>query len=139
MDLEMVLDLLEKHGIDNIALAHDIQTLAKESYQDGRFDESFWWVHQDTDDAWIGQFDFDTEEEIFGDIPYQTDLHSKLDVDKLQAKQIENSDMADAILSMFDEKDCIPPSQELIDAYERFKKANIKIDLDKPLDEEDED
>ena len=134
MDIELIMDVLNKHGITNIALAEDIHTLAKECYNDGRHDEAFWWSQQDGDDAWVGQFDLDTGEEIeplaLGDVP---------NINEIQAKQIENSDMSDAILSMFDDEVFVPPSQELLEAYERYKLMNIKIDLDKPLKDQDDD
>ena len=90
MDIDLIMDVLEKHGIANIDLAGDIQTLAKESYLDGKFDAEHWWYYQDQDEGWVAQWDFDTGEEItnYGDIPYQPDLHSKLDVEALQKSRL---------------------------------------------------
>lgn len=137
MDIELILDVLNKHGVTNIALAEDIQTLAKECYKDGAFDESNWWMYQDTDNEWIAQFELAkdimeedkdvlsslaTGEEIIGDVPYLAELSEK---------------DAETFTQMLEQSN--PPNQELLDAYERYKKANIKFDLDKPLDEQNED
>lgn len=53
MDIDFIMELLEKHKINNIELARDIQTLAKECYLDGKFDEGEWWMIQDKDTDWI--------------------------------------------------------------------------------------
>lgn len=122
MDIDLIMDVLEKHGIANIDLAGDIQTLAKESYLDGKFDAEHWWAYQDQDEEWVAQWELAkgimeadkdvlnslaTGEEItnYGDIPYQPDLHSKLDVEALQKKQIENGDLKDAINQFLEEYD----------------------------------
>lgn len=131
MDIELIMDVLNKHNITNIALAEDIQTLAKECYSDGRYDEAFWWQEQDGDDAWIGQFDFDTEEEI---IPNEYEIWAAMaeNPGKIEVSPEAYEKFVDML------EDSSPPSQELIDAYERFKQANIKFNLDKPLDEQDD-
>lgn len=55
MDLELILDVLNKHNIDNDVLATDLFELAHQSYLDGCFDENCWWLEQDADENWINQ------------------------------------------------------------------------------------
>lgn len=84
MDIEMILSVLERHGVKDMALAHDIQTMARECYLDGKFDGEHWWVHQDQDDEWVAQWDV----EVPGDVPSLEDLKS---FDKImQEKKDEN-------------------------------------------------
>jgi len=71
MDLELLIDVLEKHGIDNPKLAEDLWHVCQENYKDGMFDVYEWWQEQDNDKEWIEHW-----ESIFGDIPYNKDLHS---------------------------------------------------------------
>jgi len=90
IDIKLVTDLLNKHNVTNKALAEDIQLIINQVYLDGKFSgQSEWYAEQDKDGEWIAEFDFDTGEEIppntYGDIPYQTDLHSNLaEWDKIQ-------------------------------------------------------
>lgn len=85
MDIELILDVLNKHNIDNEVLATDLFELAHQSYLDGCFDENCWWMEQDLDENWINEHleqskvDSDLIKSIENNIK---DIQDTLDLDK---------------------------------------------------------
>lgn len=53
MDIDLVLEILEKHGVTNEALAEDLVLLATESYRDGAFDREYWWYDEEAYEEFV--------------------------------------------------------------------------------------
>eukprot|EP00922_Rhytidocystis_sp_ex-Travisia-forbesii_P000341 GHVS01000516.1.p2 GENE.GHVS01000516.1~~GHVS01000516.1.p2 ORF type:complete len:150 (-),score=12.57 GHVS01000516.1:498-947(-) len=140
--LELATDIVVKHGITNDVVIDDIVTIVEQAYGDGYcagLNEATgiqekpvqaleWWETQDGDDAWVGQHDLNDLEEFFGE----------MDLDYLQ-EMLEQIDQMEASYPPLDVKD-LPPGfpfdRKMVDLYEDLK--DYKIDLDKPLEDEDE-
>lgn len=70
MDIDLVLEILEKHGVTNEALAEDLVTLAIESYRDGAFEREYWWYDEAAYEEFVKEHEEKDDSDFLPGLPF---------------------------------------------------------------------